>query len=142
MIFWDSSAIIPLCIDEPNTKTVQQILKKDGVMAVWWGSSVECYSAFSRLRREGHLKSDAEDRVRHLLAMLADAWIEIEPSNNIKDIAERLLRIYPLHAADALQLASALIWAEQRPKGHQFLCFDAKLSDAAKKEGFVVLPSS
>ena len=27
MIFWDASAIIPLCIDEPHTKDVKGILR-------------------------------------------------------------------------------------------------------------------
>jgi len=45
MKFWDASAIIPLCIEEQNTPFVQDIAKKDGSIAVWWGSIVECYSA-------------------------------------------------------------------------------------------------
>ena len=45
MKFWEASAIIPLCIEEQNTPLVQDIAKKDGAIAVWWGSIVECYSA-------------------------------------------------------------------------------------------------
>ena len=52
MMFWDSSAIIPLCIDEPQTKTIRQIVRKDSAVAVWWGSFIECCSAFARLRRD------------------------------------------------------------------------------------------
>lgn len=76
MMFWDSSAIIPLCIDEPQTKAVQQLVRKDAAIAVWWGSIIECYSAFARLRREGFLKSEEEDRMRHLLSLLSDSWTE------------------------------------------------------------------
>lgn len=57
MMFWDSSAIIPLCIEEPQTDIVRNIIRKDGAIVVWWGSLIECYSAFARLRRESYLKS-------------------------------------------------------------------------------------
>jgi len=141
MIFWDASAIIPLCIDEPLSKMVQGILKKDSSMAVWWGSIVECHSAFARLRREKVLKNSEEDQVRHLLAMLANAWTEIDPSGDIRDIASRLILLHPLRAADSLQLAAALVWTGKTPKGHRFVCLDDRLRNAARKEGFVLLPS-
>ncbi|HBR17922.1 MAG: hypothetical protein A3G39_05625 [Deltaproteobacteria bacterium RIFCSPLOWO2_12_FULL_43_16] len=140
MMFWDSSAIIPLCIEEPQTKLVQQLIRKDGSIAAWWGSLIECYSAFARLRREGFLKAEEEDHVRDILTILSDAWTEIEPGADIRDIAGRLLMIHSLHAADALQLASALIWAGKRPKGHHFVCLDVKLREAARKEGFALFP--
>lgn len=141
MIFWDASAIIPLCIDEPQTRIVKDILKKDGSMAVWWGSIVECHSAFARLRRDKLLKNAEEDQVRHILSILADTWTEIEPSEDIRHTASRLLLLHPLRAADSLQLAAALIWAGKTPKGHRFACLDRRLRDAARKEGFVLMPA-
>ena len=141
MMFWDSSAIIPLCIDEPQTKTIRQIVRKDSAIAVWWGNFIECCSAFARLRRKGFLKPEEEDSIRHLLTLLSDTWTEIEPGEDIRDIAGRLLMLHPLRAADALQLSAALVWAGKRPKGHYFVCLDSKLRDAARKEGFTLLPA-
>ncbi len=140
MKFWDSSAIIPLCIEEPQTRIVQDIAKKDGALVVWWGTLVECYSAFSRLRRDGALTAEEDGQIRVLLASLAEAWTEIEPSDDIREISRRLLQNYPLRAADALQLSAAILWAEKTPRGHQVVCLDAKLRDALSKEGFAVLP--
>lgn len=140
MIFWDASAIIPLCIDEPQTKLVRDIVKKDNTIVAWWGSVVECYSAFARLRREGFLKLQEEDHVRNLLTILSGTWTEIEPSNDIRDLAGRLLFIHPLRAADSLQLAAALIWTARAPKGHPFACLDSRLRNAARNEGFSLLP--
>ncbi|MDP3296400.1 MAG: type II toxin-antitoxin system VapC family toxin [Thermodesulfovibrionia bacterium] len=91
MKFWDASAVIPLCIEEPQTKIVQDIAKKDNALVVWWGSLVECYSAFARLYREGSLKYQEEEQVREVLFSLASVWTEIEPSEDIRDIAVRLL---------------------------------------------------
>jgi uncharacterized protein len=141
MKFWDSSAIIPLCIEELQTRTVQDIAKKDGAIVVWWGTLVECYSAFSRLRRDGVLTSKDDAQIRALLAALADSWTEIEPSDDIRDFTFRILQNYPLRAADALQLAAAVVWAEKLPRGHQAVCLDARLRDAFAREGFEVLPA-
>jgi hypothetical protein len=140
MKFWDSSAIIPLCIEETHTRTVHDIAKKDGSFVVWWGSIVECYSAFSRLRRNGAITRDEDAQVREVLASLSEAWTEIEPSDDIRDITQRLLRNHPLRAADALQLAAAIIWTDKTPKGHHFVCLDTRLREAASSEGFSILP--
>ena len=141
MIFWDASAIIPLCIDEPQSKGIKSILKKDSSMAVWWGSLVECHSAFARLRRDQVLTHSEEDQVRYLLSILADTWTELTPGEDIRNTASRLLLSHPLRAADSLQLAAALLWANKTPKGHRFACLDGRLRDAARKEGFVLMPS-
>ena len=142
MKFWDASAIIPLCVDEPNSKAVKEVAGKDGSIAAWWGSVVECHSAFARLRREAIFTNDEEDNLRSLLTILVAAWTEIEPGEELRTIAGRLLLNHPLRAADSLQLAAALIWAERSPKGHHFVCLDQRLRDAARKEGFFVLPES
>lgn len=140
MIFWDTSAIIPLCVNEPQSKAVKGILKKDSSMAVWWGSIVECHSAVARLRRDEVLKQSEEDQVRHLLAILANAWTEIDPSGDIRDLASRLLLLHPLRAADSLQLAAAIVWAGKTPRGHLLVCLDNRLRGAARKEGFALMP--
>ncbi len=141
MKFWDSSAIIPLCIAEPQSKTVENIAKEDNALVVWWGSTVECHSAFYRLQHNGVLRSEENEELGKILASLAGVWTEIEPCEDIRDIAIRLLLSHPLRAADALQLAAAIVWTDRKPKGHHFVCLDLRLREAARKEGFSVLPS-
>ncbi|MDP3296177.1 MAG: type II toxin-antitoxin system VapC family toxin [Thermodesulfovibrionia bacterium] len=142
MKFWDASAIIPLCIDEPQTDIVQEVVKKDPSIVVWWGSLIECKSAFARLHREGFLDSQGEEQVQEVLTSLSTVWTEVEPAEDIRDIAIRLLLNHPLRAADSLQLAAAILWANNRPKGHHFVCFDLRLREAVRKEGFSVLPAN
>jgi hypothetical protein len=98
MKFWDASAIIPLCVDEQPTKTVQEIAKKDGAIVVWWGTLVECYSAVAHMRRDGSLSASEHSEVLTVLSELAESWTEIEPSDDIRDITRRLLQNYPLRA--------------------------------------------
>jgi len=51
----------------------------------------------------------------------------------------RLLRIHPLRAADAFQLAAALVACEERPAGFSFLTGDERLGEAAENEGFALV---
>jgi predicted nucleic acid-binding protein len=114
MKFWDASAIIPLCLEEPWTPWLTQVLAEDTLMIVWWGSLVECWSALARLRREGLFQSSEEEHARALLARLAMAWTEVLPSQAVRDHAAHALQRHPLRAADGLQLAAALVWVQGR----------------------------
>jgi hypothetical protein len=49
--------------------------------------------------------------------------------------------ILPIRAADSLQLAAALMWSNGLANGHEFVCLDQRLGQAAHREGFKVLPS-
>jgi hypothetical protein len=140
MRFWDSSAIIPLCVEEPSSEKIRNLAEQDGDLMVWWATRVECLSAMTRRRREGGLKSPEEQPAWATLSALARVWSEVQPTESVRRRAERLLRVHALRAADALQLASALIWTEDATSGAEFVCLDQNLREAAWKEGFTVQP--
>lgn len=140
MMFWDASAVIPLVLREPRTAAMKKILSRDPSIAAWWGTAVECWSAFARLRREGVFGAAAEGKARQLLDRLSSVWTEVLPGNRVRDHAGGLLLRHPLRAADSLQLAAALVWADGSPGGLGFVCLDHRLREAAIREGFRVLP--
>jgi predicted nucleic acid-binding protein len=140
MKFWDSSAIIPLCLKEPASHMVKTLAEEDGDLVVWWTTRVECISAMARRRRERLLATHAERQAREALSALAGEWSEIQPTDLLRVRAERLLMVHSLRAADALQLAAALIWTEEATSGAEFVCLDQNMREAAMKEGFTVLP--
>jgi len=140
MRFWDSSAIVPLCLREANTDIMKSLLEADEDMAVWWATRVECLSAMTRRHREGALPTEAEQKTRSVLQALAARWSEVQPTEVLRRRAERLIAVHPLRSADAFQLAGALVWAQDSPQGFEMVCLDRNLRDAAFKEGFIVLP--
>ena len=140
MRFWDSSGIIPLCLKEPASDPLRSLAEADEDIVVWWGSRVECVSALSRRRREGALSADAESKARAILSAMAAEWSEVQATEAVRQRAERLLMVHPLRAADALQLAAALVWAAESPQGLELVCLDLRLKEAALREGFTVLP--
>ena len=139
--FWDASVVIPLLVREPATSLMLTVLKDDRHMIVWWGTQIECVSALVRRGREGVLQPQGELEARTALDVLGSSWSEIQPTDRVRSTAERLLTVHPLRAADALQLASALIWSDDVSKRRVFVCLDDRLRDAARKEGFTVFPT-
>lgn len=140
MKFWDSSALIPLCLTESSSEDIKQIVRSDEDIVVWWATRVECLSALARRQRERALSSEAERKSRSVLAAMASEWSEVLPGERLRKRAERLLLTHSLRTADAFQLAAALIWAEEAPQGLEFVCLDQNLREAASKEGFTLLP--
>lgn len=75
-----------------------------------------------------------------MLLRLAANWTEIAPGNRLRLGAERVLTVHPLRAADASQLAAALLWARGKTSGRSFVSFDDRFRQAAAHEGFDVVP--
>jgi len=140
--FWDSSAIIALCVDEPASAEMRSVLRADAAIVVWWSTRIECLSGLLRRSRESSVSSVGLAQSRGVLRALADSWIEVVPSEALRGNAERLLAVHALRAADALQLAAAVVWRGGGPSEAQLLSFDARLRDAAAREGFEVLPAT
>lgn len=142
MRFWDSSALVPLLAGEASTRAIQTLYTQDADIVVWWATPVECASAVARLEREGALSATDASTAFSRLDALAASWLQVEPTDEVRETARRLLRVHPLRAADALQLAAGFVAAERRPSTMGFVTLDDRLSIAAGKEGFVVCEMS
>ena len=143
MRFWDSSGLVLLLVDQQGSEQAKDLLREDPDIAVWWGSAVECWSALARLRRDGHLSPAAEVEAGRLLTTLLEGAFEVQPSEEVRRLSIRLLRVHPLRSADALQLAAALAWAgDPPPPGRRLVALDRRLREAAYLEGLTVLPAT
>jgi predicted nucleic acid-binding protein len=140
MRYWDSSAILPLLALEADTERRRKQLQADPQIVTWWGSRLECASALSRLVRQTVLSDDSYERLLGELELLSAGWIEVQATEKLRQRALRLLRLHPLNAADALQLAAALVACAESPQTLPFLSIDIRLNEAARKEGFPVQP--
>jgi hypothetical protein len=110
-------------------------------MLVWWSTELECVSAVAGRERAG---ARERSRVGDAIARIDDlktAWEEIAPHAGVRRTARRLLRVHPLGAVDALQLAAAIVGSDGDPSTLEFVCLDRQLSAAAALEGFSILPA-
>jgi hypothetical protein len=139
MRFWDSSALLPLLVEEPARERLIALLEEDAEVLAWWATPVEIACALARREREGLLTADEVAAAFDATRVLAESWHEIVPSDAIRRTAERLLRTHPLRAADALQLAAALVAGGHDPSSLELVCTDERLKAAARREGFTVL---
>ncbi len=139
MRFWDSSALVPLVIEEQNSERVRELLRADSLVTVWWGSELECASALRRRERSGVDALQIQEAVDRLDQAVQD-WHQVEPADELERSARRLLRLHDLSAAHALQLAAAVSASERRSETFEFVTLDGRLALAAEREGFPVLP--
>lgn len=138
MKFWDSSAIVPMLIEESTTSVVMDLYRDDPLLIVWWGTELECVSALARLDRQQGLPSASLTEALRRLQELKSTWQEIQPIDLVGETAIRLLRVHNLRAADSLQLAGAILASEHRPAFLDFVCLDERLLIAAQREGFKI----
>lgn len=111
-------------------------------MLVWWETEVECVGALSAKFKSNNFDNSQVEQALERLADIIESWAEVQPSDQVRIRAERLLFNHRLSSADAMQLASALFWCEDDARTAEFVCQDKRLRTAARREGFTVLPSS
>jgi predicted nucleic acid-binding protein len=136
--FWDTSALVPLILDEPSTPRMAELLSEDPEITVWICTGVEITSALVRRAPKGD--PVALRNAETLIASLASVWAAVDQSVAAVDRAKHLAKRHRLRAMDALQLAAALIACEYDPLGLIFITLDKALAAAARAEGFTVLP--
>jgi predicted nucleic acid-binding protein len=139
-MFSDTSALIPLILPEARSALFSEALATDREVTLWWGTPVECLSAIYRRHREKPLPGPLLTSALHRLRALVEDADTVAPTDDVRRRAGRLVAAHPLRAADALQLAAGLLWCEEQSGGETFVCLDERLREAARREGFSLLP--
>jgi len=139
--FWDSSAVVPLVVQQATSADAEGWLAEDAAVVVWSLTIVEVVSALRRLVRDGRMPERAAREAEELAAELVARAHTVTDVERAKALACRLLRVHGLRGADALQLAAALAWADGHAEGLLVHTFDRRLGEAAAREGFRVVPA-
>jgi hypothetical protein len=137
--FWDSSALVPLILDEPTTEAARDLISSDAEVAVWIMTSVELLSAVARLVRAADGLEDLAPALRSDVLQLTSRVSTVADVDAVRRRAERLVSMHPLSAAEAMQLAAALVGCGDRPELLPFVTLDRPLARSAQLEGFQVL---
>lgn len=100
---------------------------------------VEARAALARkLRERGLSRTDYRSLVDDLNGDWEDYFI-VDVSDSVVKFAGGLAEKHALRGADAVHLASALSLRKQAGESVRFLCFDGRLTIAARKEGLGIL---
>jgi hypothetical protein len=127
-------------VREPASERVEPLLQRDPEMAFWWGAPLEWWEALLAAQRRQTISAADLQKAREVLDHLRARGFEVQPTEDLRARALRLLAVHPLKAADALELAAALIWCRERTQGAGFVSLHPPLRLAAAMEGFRVLP--
>jgi hypothetical protein len=127
-------------VREPFSEGLDLLLRRDPDVALWWGTILDCLEALVAVRRRERLTEAGFERARALVDQLRARALEVQPSEEVRARALRILNVHPLRADRALQLAAALVWCREHTQGVGFVCLDDTLRLAAAQEGFRVLP--
>jgi predicted nucleic acid-binding protein len=138
--FWDTSAVVPLVVEQAGSSEAESWLAADGEVVTWTLTLVEVISALRRLVREGSLDEAAAVQAEDVATELLRRTHVVGDVEATKPAAVRLLRVHALRAADALQLAAALAWTDGAPSNQVLHTLDRRLGLAAQREGFRVIP--
>ena len=101
----------------------------------WAWTRVELVSAVERRVRKGSLDRQQRRTALDACDRLTQKWDEVTDLAAVRVRAIALLARHPIRAADAGQLAAALLVAEQGLRGLSFVCLDERLARAAEMEG-------
>ena len=138
MSFWDSSALVPLCLNEFRSQTARSFWRRFSERYVWRGTPVEIVSAITRRLTEQSINTRELRVAESRLADLERRWTAIESTDRCVVLARTFPGLYGLRALDSLQLASALIWCKELPKNKDFVSADVRLLKAAESAGFTI----
>jgi len=122
-------------------QVVITVLSSDQEMVVWCLSRLEVLSALCRQLREEVINESVFDAAKGRLTSIFQRAYEITALDKVRSRAARLLEVHPLRAADACQLAAALVATGEDPSRLELICFDKRLAIAARREGFDVNPT-
>jgi uncharacterized protein len=127
-------------VREAASAKVEPLLQRDPEMAFWWGSPLDWWESLLAAQRQGRISAAGLQQARGVLDHLRTGAFEVQPTEELRARALRLLAVHPLRAAEAVELAAALIWCRERPHGAGFVSLHPPLRLAAALEGFRVLP--
>jgi len=143
--YLDTSALSKRYVQETGTAWVRALISPATGHTLLTAriTMVEIYSALARRKREGSVSAaDCDIAAQAFTAHSATEYEFVELDLGVVALARDLLERHPLHAYDAVQLASALV-ANQALQAARltplvFLSADNRLNAAATAEGLIV----
>jgi predicted nucleic acid-binding protein len=139
MRFWDTSALIPLMLEEAESDRMRLLLAEDRAIAIASITPLEISSVLWRRRHAGQLHIDEHHEADAMFAELSARWSEVMPTTLILRKALDVVTRHPLRTLDAIQLGAAIVLSDE-PACMTMVTLDRNLANAARAEGFEVLP--
>lgn len=139
MMYWDTSALIKLFVEEPGTAQVTALFDRDPDVVISKMGFAEAHCALARRWREKSFKKRDYQLTVKRWNVLWKNYLVVELSDEVVYECERLVKEYPLRALDAIHLSSAIFFKKNTGLNLSFVCADLKLLEAAEAEGLGII---
>ena len=96
MRLWDTSALLSLLLKQEATDSLKSIIAADERMVLWWGTKVEAVSGVCRLERSGAVEHSVVAKLIAAIDALSSDAYEVQPTEQVRNTACRLLRVHDL----------------------------------------------
>jgi predicted nucleic acid-binding protein len=132
ILFCDTSALIKLLIDEPESDQMQQASSNAEAIAVCRITWAEAMAAMACRQREDPMSGDDIDLARGRLIQNWNDLTIVEVSQSLVETAGRFADGFALRGYDSVQLAAAHELRKSTEQTLTFVSFDRKLRQAAQ----------
>lgn len=142
ILYLDTSALVKVYVEEEGSALVRGLIAGASLVATSRIAYAEARAALARASREGALtETDYRDSITHLKADWPSYFV-LEVTEQAVQLAGELAERHRLRGFDSLHLASAVLLTRRVKDCVTFACWDTRLWEAAKSEGFQVAPPS
>jgi uncharacterized protein len=135
--FLDTSALVQRYLPEPGSERVRAMLRTSVELAVASITVAELCAGIARAHREGRLTRVQRDRIIDRVPTDLELFQVVEPRWRLLLGVAELVRLHPLRAYDAVQLAACL--ELRRAKAVELWAADGELIRAARAERLKVV---
>jgi predicted nucleic acid-binding protein len=136
--YFDTSTYLKIFVKESGSVQARELVKKHLIISSAL-VSVECFSALSRKKYAGELKSrEFETLINKIRESLAHIEI-IRLTDEVLAKAEQIIAGSLIRSLDALHIASALIFQDALQSSLPFVTSDRRQLETARGNGFTTV---
>jgi uncharacterized protein len=135
ILYLDTSALVKRYFEEPHSIEVAEQWQKADEIATSSVVYAEALASFHRKSREAALDAETLGTISNNFRSDWQTLIRIQVTDELNTYVDRALAAHALRGFDAIHLASAMILRESFLESLLFICFDQRLTQAAKSEG-------
>lgn len=139
IVYLDTSSLVKLYVEESGSLKIKEIVRSATVVSTSRIAYAEARAAFARKRKEDGFSIAVLRRTVDNLNRDWENYFSIEVTDGLVRVAGDIAEKHLIRGFDSIHLASAL---SLKSKTGTDICFssnDARLNQAARKEGITVL---
>jgi uncharacterized protein len=140
ILYLDTSALVKRYFLEEQSNELLSSWAQAELIVTSSVAYAETVASFFRKKRESALEEDIIQQVVDAFLLDWKSFFRVEVTDELNEIVLRIVKSYPLRGFDAIHLAAAVLIRRSLTDDFLFSCFDQRLAQAAREEGFATFP--